>query len=55
MANGVYTGVVQYRLRDVPGPIWKELKKMAIDKELSINGLLIELIQAAVEKHRKSK
>ena len=47
--------MAEFRLRHVPEFLKKRLKKMAIDEDMTVNDLLIRLIQEAVDEHERGQ
>ncbi len=53
MVTAIYDRTMEYRLKDVPGDIWKALKHICVDEEKSLNNKIIELIKEEIAKKGK--
>jgi len=46
-------GMASYSLKDVDNRLWKEVKILAIRKGMTIQGLIVELLEKAVKQQKK--
>jgi len=43
------------RIREIPDELHKDFKIMCVDKKISMNDLVIQLMKEAVEKYKQKK
>ena len=53
MFQGLQLGAKSYLLKDVDDEMWKAIKKIAIDKDTTIKGLIIDAFKRYIEGETK--